>query len=92
MTTPIEGNRVSERRRWNMKDIAVFITLILNFSGIIWFAAKMDSSLQNLGVAVGKLDRTVEQVVEDLIDIRVEYNRRLGVLEDRSNRQKVETE
>lgn len=75
-----------QRRHMSFRDFAMLGTLIVNFAALIWGAATITSTVSQLSVTVQALDKSVSRVIEDMYTIKVDYNARIRVLEDRENR------
>lgn len=75
-----------ERRSLSLREIAMLFTLLLNFSGLVWGAAKLSDTVESLETTVSELNSTVKRLTIDLVNIQIDYNARIKVLEDRVGR------
>lgn len=75
--------RMHDRRRpiWNLKDVALGFTLLLNFGALVWGAATLSSTVDMIRASVNSLNTTVVKLVSDMSEIRIDYNARIMVLE-----------
>lgn len=78
--------KVSDRRHYGPREYVILATLILNFGGLVWGAATLAASVTELRESVNMLNRTSVKVLEDLSQLKIEYNARLSVMEDRMRR------
>lgn len=74
-----------ERRKLSIREIAMIVTLGLNFGSMIWNAATQSAAVAELTRTLNKLDNTVTRVVSDLGDLKVDYNGRISALEMLTN-------
>lgn len=75
-----------DRRHLSIRELAMIGTLLLNFGALVWGAATLTSTVSELKTATQQLNTTVQRMSDDLTSLKVEYNARLGILEDRSHR------
>ena len=78
--------KMNDRRTNNWRDVALALALLSNFGALVWGAATIKSSVDQLQGSVQDLNKTTATIVTDLAAVKVEYNARLSVLEDRSRR------
>lgn len=85
-----EGDELQERdmRRITTREIALALTLVINFGALVWGAATLSNTTQTLVQSVTKLDHSMNRLLDDLTDIKIDYNARIRVLEDRFNASK----
>ncbi len=74
---------VGERRQLTLREFSTLVLLLLNFGGIVWGAATMSNSILQLRTSVAELRAVSQSLVSDLVAIKVDYNARIRVLEDR---------
>lgn len=77
---------VSDRRTNNWRDVALAFALLSNFGALVWGAATIKNAVDSLETSVQRLDGSVTTVITDMAAIKVEYNARISVLEDRARR------
>lgn len=77
---------MSDRRTNNWRDVALAFALLSNFGALVWGAATIKNAVDSLEDSVSKLNVTTATVVSDLAAVKVEYNARISVLEDRTRR------
>jgi hypothetical protein len=80
------GGEVTERRALTLREIVMVLTLLLNVGGLIWGAAKITSTVDDLTKTTSRLDNTVSSMATIVTNMQVEYNARIRVLEDRTSR------
>ncbi len=83
MTTQTDDTQMTERRHLSLRDVAIMVTLLLNFGALVWGAAKMSSTVGTLEQTTVKLDGTLGQLTGNLTRIQIDYNTRMAVLENR---------
>lgn len=81
-----EEARMAERRRLMMRDILPMAVLLINICALVWGAAKMSSSIDDLKTTVADLRTTTRNLATDIADVKIDYNARIKVLEDRDGR------
>lgn len=68
-------------RRFSMREILTFVTVVTNICALVWGAAKLSDSVENLQSAVKQLQATSAGMAHDIADIKIDYNARIRVLE-----------
>lgn len=82
----MEDRTMIDRRSLSLREVVMLATLLLNFGGLVWGAATITRTVAELQVAVSNLTSTVRGLAEDIASIKVDYNARIRVLEDRQER------
>lgn len=77
---------MGERRQITLREIAMMVTLLLNFGALVWGAATISNTVNSLKGTVQDLNLTVRTITADMNQIKMDYNARLRVLEDRNSR------
>lgn len=75
-------NTAPVRRKIDLSLIGLGLTLLLQVSSLVWFAAKMESAVEQQTLATMELRQTTAH----LSDALNEMQRRVDVLYDRSER------
>lgn len=79
MTTPTEGFQSRQQRELALRDVVMGFTLVVNVCALVWGAAKLSSTVEELGRTTARLALTIER-----IDSGVDNQEaRIQVLEDR---------
>jgi hypothetical protein len=74
-----------DRRNLSTKELLTFITILINISALVWGAAKISATVDNLNESVVDLRATTRKLVSDIAEIKIDYNARLEVLESKNN-------
>lgn len=82
LANPYNGSNGFDRRSVGIREIAVILTLLLNFGGLVWGAAVMASSVSDLKFAVDKINNIIDVFASKINN----HDGRIQVLEDRSIR------
>lgn len=71
-------------RRFSGREFVAYMTILMNFGGLVWGAAKMSSALESLSVRLDKLEAVANSFVA--ISGRIEViNYRVCLLEVPAN-------
>lgn len=54
----------TDKERFGIAYVSTLVVLMLQFGGVVWYASRMDSRIQNLETHVESVDRRVQQEVE----------------------------
>lgn len=68
-------------RQLGVREWVMIITLMINIGGMVWGAASLTTHVSQLNGTVQQLNSTLTFTVQQLNDVRVEYNARLAVVE-----------
>jgi len=82
----MQDDREGERRHITAREFALIFTLLLNFAALVWGASKLTNTVAILTSTVDKLEAATQNLVADLVQIKIDYNARLRVLESREGR------
>lgn len=77
-----------DRRRWHLRDVIPLVIIVTNIAALVWGAAKMSDSIDDLKVTVSDLRVTTRGLAADIANVKIDYNARIKVLEDRYDRHK----
>jgi len=82
MTKEPLGEQMADRRRWGPREIVPIVLVSLNIGALVWGAATMNASVGQLTTAVTELKTTVIALMKDMSEMKIEYSRELGILQD----------
>lgn len=71
---------VVHRERWDIKAVAIILTLTLQVSALVWGAATINSAVNSLEVTSAELRESVRELIREVGN----NDARLRVLEDRA--------
>jgi hypothetical protein len=64
-----------------IREMAMLLTLLLNFGAIVWGAATLSATVAELRQAVSAINTTISQLSNDMNELKVDHTSRLNVLE-----------
>lgn len=82
----LEVDDMSDRRHVNLRELLTLAVLLLNFGGfggIVWGAAVVSKSVNDLKDATADLKVTTKGMATDITQIKIDYLTRMNVLETR---------
>ena len=79
-----------DRRGLSIKEFMAFATILVNICALVWGAAKISATVDDLKTTVIELHHTTERMAQDIAAIKIDYNARIEVLESKLNVQSRE--
>lgn len=79
---------MSDRRSISFKEYVPLAVLLINVCALVWGAARLSKSVDDLQASVVDLRVTTRGLVTDIAGIKIDYNARIRVLEDENARRK----
>lgn len=76
---------MSDRRHFSARELSLLIAFLMNFAGIVWGAAIVSKTVNDLKEATRDLTATTKDMARDITQIKIDYLSRINVLETRVN-------
>jgi NhaP-type Na+/H+ and K+/H+ antiporter len=54
----------TEKERFNVAYFSTLVVLMLQFGGVVWYASRMDSRIQNVEIHLERVDQKVSEEVQ----------------------------
>lgn len=74
---------MSDRRHFSARELSLLIAFLMNFAGIVWGAAIVSKTVNDLKDATNDLTTTTKDMARDITQIKIDYLSRINVLETR---------